>query len=132
MARSGCIYAPTGAWKTTQIKWLAHYIAAKTGKATALLSTDGGGWAPCQPEIDAGMIKPFYCDPAIAPLPTLRKISQGYWPEDASVPANLVNLVPMNWNEVGAVAFEGWTSAGAVGMRYLPDKGINVGGEDRN
>jgi len=131
MARSGCIYGSTGSRKTTQVKWFAHYIAAATGKATALLSSDGGGWGPCQPEVDAGMIEPFFCDPSFVPLPTLRKISQGYWPENASLPANQINLRRMDWDRIGGIAVEGWTSISSVGMRYLPDRGINVGGEDR-
>ena len=51
MARSGCIYSPTGGRKTSQVKDFAHYIARLTGKATLLLSTDGGGWDPCKPEV---------------------------------------------------------------------------------
>jgi hypothetical protein len=131
MARSGVIYGSTGSRKTTQVKWFSHYIAETTGKATALLSLDGGGWGPCQPEVDAGMIEPFFCDPSFVPLPTIRKISQGYWPLDIHAPANEINLSRMDFNKFGGVAVEGWTSIGAVGMRYLPDKGINVGGEDR-
>jgi hypothetical protein len=38
----------------------------------------------------------------------------------------------MDFSKFGGIAVEGWTSIGAVGMRYLPDKGINVGGEDRS
>ena len=131
MARSHCIYGGTGTRKTTQVKWFSRYIAEVTGKATLLLSSDGGGWGPCQPEVDAGMIVPFFCDPSFVPLPTIRKISQGYWPRDVNVSAGEVDLVPINWNEYGAVAIEGWTSISSIGMRYLPDKGINVGGEDR-
>lgn len=131
MARSGCVYGGTGSRKTTQVKWFAHYIAESTGKATALLSMDGGGWGPCQPEIDAGMIEPFYCDPSLVPLPTLRKLSQGYWPKDPTVPANEINLVKMDYSKFGGIAAEGWTSITAAAMRYLPDRGINVGGEER-
>ena len=132
MARSGCIYGPTGGLKTTQVKWLARYIAEKTGKCTLLLSTDGGGWSSCQPEIDAGMIRAYRCETANLPLPLLRKISQGYWPKDVdeTSPAR-INLTPINWNEVGGIAVEGWTSIGQAIMRYLPDAGISVGGEDR-
>jgi hypothetical protein len=131
MARSGCIYGSTGSRKSTQAKWLAHRVAAVTGKATYLLSMDGGGWGPCQPEIDAGMIQPFFCDPALVPLPTLRKISQGYWPIDPSAPANQVNLTQMDYARFGGLVVEGWTSITSAAMRYLPDKGINVGGEER-
>jgi len=131
MARSGIIYGSTGSRKTTQGKWLAHRVASLTGKATLLLSMDGGGWGPMQPEVDAGMIEPFYCDPGLVPLPTLRKVSQGYWPEDPSQPASAINLKPMNYAKFGGLIVEGWTSITSAAMRYLPDRGINVGGEER-
>jgi hypothetical protein len=132
MARSTCIYGGTGCWKTAQIKGLARYTARTTGKATLLLSADGGGWAPCQPEIDAGMIRPYRVETATLPLVILRKISQGYWPADPNeTEPSRINLVPINYDEIGAMAIEGWTSISQVVLRYLPDKGINVGGEDR-
>lgn len=133
MARSGVIYGGTGTRKTTQVKLFAHYIAELTGKSTLLLSTDGGGWAPCQPEIDAGMIKAYRCETANLPLVLLRKISQGYWPlnEEETDPAK-IDLAPINYDEVGGLAIEGWSSISQVVMRYLPDHGISVGGEDRN
>ena len=126
MARSGILYGPTGSFKTTAVKHFAHYIADTTGKSTILLSADGGGWGACQPEIDAGMILAYPVDSMNEPLMVLRKFSQGYRFDAA------MNLVPVDWNEVGGYAVEGWTSISQAIMRYLPDKGINVGGEDRN
>jgi hypothetical protein len=132
MARSGCIYTPTGNRKTSQVKDFARYIARKTGKATLLLSTDGGGWDPCVPEVNAGMILPYRCEVANLPLVLLRKISQGYWPENPleTDPAE-ISLTPMDYNLIGGIAVEGWSSISQVVMRYLPDQGISVGGEDR-
>jgi hypothetical protein len=132
VAKSGVLYGPTGSLKTSQVKWFAHYIAETTGKSTLLLSTDGGGWEPCEPEIQAGMIRAYRPEMTTLPLIILRKISQGYWPKDTGEtdPAR-INLVPIDWNEVGGIAVEGWTSISQVIMRYLPDRGINVGGEDR-
>jgi len=133
MARSGCLYAPTGCLKTSQVKWFSHYIAETTGKSTLLLSTDGGGWEPCEPEVRAGMIRPYRVEMATIPLPILRNISRGYWPKDVEeTDPERIQLVPINWAEVGAVAVEGWTSIGNVVLRFLPDSGISVGGEDRN
>lgn len=133
MARSGCIYGSTGSRKTTQVKRFAHYIAEVTGKSTLLLSTDGGGWAPCEPEIQAGMIRPYQPEMSTLPIIILRNISKGYWPKDtAETNPALINLVPVNWNEVGGIAIEGWSSISQVIMRYLPDRNINVGGEDRS
>ena len=145
MARSLCLYASTGCWKSTQIKFFARYIAKVTGKATLLLSTDGGGWAPCEPEILAGMIIPWRCETANTPLSLLRKVSQGYWPKNVeaineaiaglfagSTDFDSASMVPVNWSEVGGIAVEGLTSIGQVIMRFLPDKGQSVGGENRN
>lgn len=125
MARSICLYGATGSFKTTQVKFFAHYIARKTGKATLLMSADGGGWSACQNEVDAGMIRPYLVDSATAPLLVFRKLSQGYWLDAQQ------QLRPVDWSEIGGYAIEGWTSIGQAIMRYLPDRGINVGGEDR-
>lgn len=133
MARTGVIYGPTGSYKTAQAKWFAHYIAEKTGKATALFSADGGGWDACQQEVDVGMIIPFRCDMSVAPMPLIRAIGQGMWPQDPKVTnPREINMRQMNWDEVGGYVIEGWTSISAVAMRYLPDNNVNVGGEDRS
>lgn len=133
MARSGCIYGGTGRRKTSQVKSFAHYIAETTGKSTLLLSTDGGGWEPCQPEVSAGMVIPYRVETTTLPLVILRKISQGYWPVDTNeTEPEKINLVPIEWDKVGGIAVEGWTSISQVVMRYLPDKGINIAGEDRS
>lgn len=133
MARSGVIYGGTGSRKTTQLKYLAHYIAKTTGKAMLLLSCDGGGWAPCQPEVDAGMIIPYRVETSTIPLAILRNISRGYWPQDIhETRPSKINLKPIDWNLIGGFGVEGWTSISQVVMRYLPDAGISVGGEERN
>jgi hypothetical protein len=130
MARSGLIYGDTGTFKTTAIAHLARYIAAKTGKSTLLFSADGGGWGPCQEEIDAGMIRPYRCDTAVIPLPILRKVSQGYWPENVSeTNIEQVNFIPVRWDEVGAIAVEGVTSIGTMLMRHVADKNLKTGEE---
>jgi hypothetical protein len=132
MAKSGVIYGPTGSRKTTQIKWFAHYIAERTGKATLLLSTDGGGWAPCDPEIRAGMIEAYQPEMATLPMSILRNISRGYWPADPSErQPDRINLIPLDWSKYGGLAVEGWSSISQLIMRYLPDRNINVGGEER-
>lgn len=130
MARSGVIYGETGTFKTTAIAHLARYIAEKTGKATLLFSADGGGWAPCQEEVEAGMIRPYRCDTATIPLPVIRKVSQGYWPENPEETniAN-VNFVPVRWDEIGAIAVEGFTSLGTMLMRHAADKNLKTGEE---
>jgi hypothetical protein len=76
------------------------------------------------------MIRPYRCDTATIPLPILRKISQGYWPENPEEPdISKVNFIPVNWLEVGAIAIEGFTSIGAMLMRHAADKALNTGEE---
>ena len=128
MARSGVIYGDTGTFKTTAIAHLSRYIAEKTGKATLLFSADGGGWGPCEEEVQAGLIKPYRCDTATIPLPILRKVSQGYWPVNPEVTdVSKVDFRKVDWNEIGAIAIEGFTSIGAMLMRHCADKNLQTG-----
>jgi len=63
----------------------------------------------------------------------MQSISQGWWPENPNeTNPDKINMVPMDYHKVGGIAVEGWTSISQVIMRYLPDKGISVGGENRN
>lgn len=130
MARSGLIYGPTGSHKTTAVKHFSHYIARRTGKVTLLYCADGGGWSVCEPEIAAGMILPWRLDSDTMSLTEMRRASQGYWPEDPTeTRPEYVNMLAIDWTKVGGIAVEGWTSMGRIIMRYLADKGIDVGGE---
>jgi len=130
MARSGLIYGPTGTFKTTAVAHFARWIAEQTGKATLLFSSDGGGWEPVEEEVRAGMIRPYRCDPNTIPLPIVRKVSQGYWPENPEEPdVSLLNFRPVNWAEVGGIAVEGLTSLGTMLMRHAADKNLKMGEE---
>lgn len=130
MARSGVIYGATGTFKTTAIAHFARWIAEQTGKQTLLFSTDGGGWEPCQEEVLAGMIRPFKCDTNVIPLPMIRKVSQGYWPENPDeTDISRINFVPINWDDVGGIAIEGISSIARMLMRYVADKNIKMGEE---
>lgn len=131
MARSGVLYGDTGSFKTTAIAHLARYIAETEGKATLLLSADGGGWTPCQKEVDAGMIRPFRVDTATIPLPMLRKVSQGYWPINPDeTDVSKIDFRPIDWSEVGGAAVEGFTSIGTMLMRHAADKNLQAGKSD--
>ena len=130
MARSGVIFGDTGTFKTTAIAHMARYIAEKTGKATLLFSCDGGGWGPCQEEVEAGMIRPYRCDTATIPLPILRKVSQGYWPRNPEeTDLAKLDFCPVEWGDVGAVAVEGFTSIGTMLMRHAADRNLKTGEE---
>lgn len=132
MARSGIIFGDSGTGKSTAAKHFSHYIYERTHKLTLLLSLDGGGWGPMQPEIDAGLINAYRCNIEV-PLPTLRKISQGFWPVDpAMTRAAETNLVRVDWGKYGGVIVEGVTSISQALMRHLADKGIKTGEEATN
>jgi hypothetical protein len=130
MARSGVIYGPSGTYKTTAIAHFSRWIAETTGKSTLLLSADGGGWAPCDEEIQAKMILPYHVDSQTIPLPIIRKVSQGYWPDNPEE-ADISKVVfrRVNWDKVGGMAIEGITSIGTMLMRHYADKNIKSGEE---
>lgn len=132
MARSGILYGDSDTRKTTAVAHFSHYIYSKTHKRTLLVSMDGGGWAAAQPEIDAGLISAYRCNTEV-PLPTLRKISQGYWPADPTkARAAETDLRAIDWNEFGGMAVEGVTSISQAIMRHLADRGIKTGEEATN
>ena len=132
MARSIIIYGDSGTAKSTACKHFSHYIYERIHKRTLLLSLDGGGWGPMQPEIDAGIISAYRCNTEV-PLSTLRKISQGYWPRDVKATrAAETDLVRIDWSEFGAVIVEGVTSISQALMRHLADQGIKTGEEATN
>src|SRR5579863_6745198 len=127
MARSGIIYGDSNTGKSTAAKHFSHYIYERTGKCTLLLSMDGGGWGPMQPEIDAGVISAYRCNTEI-PLPTLQYISKGYFPADTNeTEATRNNLTPIDWNKFGGFIVEGVTSISEAIMRHLADKQIKTG-----
>jgi hypothetical protein len=130
MARSGCIFGSTGTFKTTAIAHMARYVAETTGKSTLLFSADGGGWSPCEEEVIAKMILPYRCDANLIPLPIVRKVSQGYWPENPDeTDISRVNFKRVNWDKVGGIAVEGLTSLGTMLMRHCADKNLKTGEE---
>lgn len=129
MARSGIIYGDSGSLKSTAAKHFARYIYERTGKRTLLLSMDGGGWGPMEPEIQAGIILAYKGNMQV-PLPVLRKISQGYWPEDSGeTEISKTNLRKIDWSEFGGLIVEGVTSISQALMRHLADNGIKTGEE---
>ena len=127
MARSGIIYGDSNTGKSTACKHFSHYIYEKTGKCCLLVSMDGGGWGPMQPEIDAGVISAYRCNAEI-PLPTLQYISKGYFPEDSrETVATRTNLRRVDWTKYGGFIVEGVTSISEAIMRHLADKQIKTG-----
>lgn len=140
MARTGLIYGESGTFKTTQIKWFARYIYKKTGKPIRLISADLGGYAVCQPEVDAGLIIPWRVSTIDNFLPVLRKLSKGYWPiikeKDSGLPdkkkiqyLDLQSPTAETWAQVGGYAVESLTSIGDAEMGNLVATGRKVAEE---
>lgn len=129
MAKSGCIYGESGTYKTTSIAHFARYIADTTGKATLLVSADGGGWTPCDEEISVGMIRPYQLDISHDRfLPTLVLIGRGYWPKNPDEPDMAKhNFTAVNWNEIGGIAVEGFTSIGNGLLLHCSQKALKTG-----
>ena len=132
MARTGILYGDSGSLKTTQGKFFSRYIYEVTGKETLLLSMDGGGWSPMNPEIKANLINAYRCNTQV-PLPMLRTISKGYWPENPlESEISKTNLKQIDWNRYGGMIVEGVTSISQAIMRHLADEGIKTGEEATN
>ena len=131
MAKSGCIYGSTGCYKTTAIAHFSRYIAETTGKATLLLSADGGGWTPCDEEIAVGMIRPYQLDISHDRfLSTLVVIGRGYWPRNPEDPdMNLHRFKAIDWSEIGGMAVEGFTSIGTGLLLHCSQKALKTGEE---
>jgi hypothetical protein len=131
MARSGVIYGATGTFKTTAVAHFSNWIADTTGKSTLLFTASAeGGWEPAKAEVLAGKILPYKCDVNTIPLPIMRKVSQGYWPENPEeTDIAQVRFAPVNWNEVGGIAIEGITSLGTMLMRHCADRNLKTGQE---
>ena len=123
------IYGESGTYKTSNVGMFAKWIYEKTGKATRLLSGDGGGWAPIQPEIDAGIIVPFSMVGIDNPIDTPKMLCRGYWPEYNKEKQKTELLPPTEetWKEIGGYAFEGITSFATLAMRKLAAKGPRLG-----
>lgn len=132
MARTGIVYGDSGTRKSTAGKFFSHYIYEVTGKKTLLISQDGGGWAPMEPEIKAGIIRAYRVNQEV-PLPVLRKISQGYFPLDENqTDISRIDMRLVDWSEFGGVIVEGVTSISQSIMRHLADKAIKTGEDATN
>lgn len=128
------IYGPTGSRKTSQIGEFAKYIYEKTGKTTRLVSCDGGGWAPIQDLINAGIIEAWRLVDEPSLLGAITAASKGAWPKNLKNgirPSGPV-VVPdpagrvRELSNVGAYAIEGWFSIASAVMRFLVARGQKI------
>lgn len=126
------LYGPTGTRKTSQIGAFAKYIYEKTGKQTRLISADGGGWAPVQDLINAGIIEAWRVTDEVDFLSAVRAAAAGAWPKlhknGIRIPGPVV--VPADKHkalkDVGAYAVEGFASIASAVMGDTVDKGRKI------
>lgn len=127
-----CLYGPTGTRKTSQIGAFAKYIYGKTGKQTRLISADGGGWAPVQDLINAGIIEAWRVTDEKEFLSAIRAAAAGAWPKlmknGIRIPGPVV--VPSDKHkslkDIGAYAVEGFASIASAVMGDTVDKGRKI------
>lgn len=127
-AKTHLAYGESGTYKTSQAGFFAEYVWRKYRKRTRLISGDGGGWAPVEPYIQAGIIIPYSLNSLEEPLTTIRKMSRGMWPVPTST--GRAALADTKWEsaDIGAYIIEGLTSISDLYMESLRKK--NTGGED--
>jgi len=113
MAKStGVLYGKSKLYKTWQLGLLSKYIYEKTGKPSLLITADGGGFTPAQQFVDAGLIQPLVITNDPSRLALMRKIVEGYWPEEINkegirTSKKMVKVPP---DTIGGYLFEGVTS----------------------
>jgi len=129
------LYGPTGSRKTSQIGEFAKYIYEKTGKPTRLVSADGGGWAPIQDLINAGVIDAWRVSDEPNVYTAIMAASKGAWPtglvnglRPQGKPVMMPSLAdrPKALKNVGAYAVEGWFSIASAVMRMLVQEGRKI------
>ena len=135
MAELICVYGGTGSFKTAQLHFLAKYTYEKYGKRTRLASCDGGGWKPLDPDIEASLIEAWSVSSIENPRSIMRKLSQGFWPEVATI-NGVQKLVmrpatPETWKRIGCIGHEGLTSTANVIFRDALNKQMVVAGDQR-
>ncbi len=129
-ARTHLTYGESGTFKTTNAGFFARWVWKRYHKRTRMVSADGGGWAPVQHYVDAGIIIPFGVgnigiDPSkkTSPMTVIRKLSRGEWPKVVKVGnqqmVRLVPTTPEEWADIGAYIVEGLTSIGDLEMEEL-------------
>lgn len=127
MAKSVLIYGVTGAYKTTQLKFLARYIYKKYGKRTRVVYTGASDGGLTEAEEKAGLIESFRLGMRSNPLPVLRRLAKGYWPKvvvkDGKNVLQLIEPSAKTWEEFGAIALDSLGMAADEGMRDVVDKG---------
>lgn len=142
--KADCVYGPSGTGKTTMVGRLARFVFKKTHKVTRLISADPGGWKAVDPYVALNVIQPFSLldDRVIAPLETMTRLVQGYWPFDPVTGEPLLRVIkapntpldgksvfdftnvkarptPETWQKVGGIAVEGMHSISVFISNYL-------------
>jgi len=101
--------------KTANLGFVSQYIFEDTGLPSHLIVTDNAGLDTVISEVESGLIIPYR-------IVSQRKflirdfslLSQGWWPKDIHDP--LSELLPPNFEEFGALLWDGWTSTSEMLM----------------
>lgn len=113
MAKStGVLYGSSKLFKTWNLGLLAKYAYEKTKKPTLLVTADGGGYKPIQKFVDARIIQPLVITNDPSRLAIMRKIVEGYWPQDINSEGIRTGpkMLKIPEDFVGCYIFEGMTS----------------------
>jgi len=122
------IYGPTRTYKSSSLALAAEYVYHTTGgRKTRLVSTETNAAEIYQPQIDAGIIEPFWLQRKHNIGPAIRKLCRGEWP--AIDPNGGISFLPTpkeKWGQYGAYIFEGLTTIAERYLRDLADKARGV------
>lgn len=113
MAKStGVLYGQSKTYKTWNLGMLAKYIYEKTGKPICFVTADGGGYKPIQEIVDTEIIQPLVITNDPSRLSIIRKIVEGYWPQDIDKEGirQSTKMIKVSGEAIGGYIFEGVTS----------------------
>jgi hypothetical protein len=142
------VYGRSGVGKSTQARYIAEYIAKKSGKKTRYIALDRGSlWSPLQDLVDSGIVIPleFQTASEYNPMAIMRKLRRGEFPENGviNMPERVIKNGKVMYNpmtkwlpwteketaEIGAIVVDSITSFATSFMSDAKQKNIRMGGE---
>lgn len=130
------LYGSSGSTKTSQCMFLAKWMYEKFGLLTRWVSSDGGGWKPCEDEglIEAGIVTALDVTGRRHILADMRKLTQGWWPqvvvnEKGQRVRRIERLSKEDAAKVGLLVVEGTTSLGTAFKLHIAKYGAAMGSD---
>ena len=122
------LYGPTRTYKSSSVALAAEYVYHTTGgKKTRLISTETNAAEIYQPQIDAGIVEPFWLQRKHNIGAAIKKLARGEWPTVGADGRIQFSLTPASeWGKIGAYAIEGLTTIAERYLRDLADKARGV------